>query len=496
MLVAVRKKSFESFDIKAAIGSGFLWAWFDALFMSVFFLPSGQQGQVSEIATIATFILGVPLYLFTIRRSDAVRSLLIKKRIVVAAGLSGTVGSFILMCSGFVGGWALLVVGTVLCALYMAFAGLAWGAVYSSEGAKSAMLYVAGGFAFAFLVDVPLLLMIPVASACFFSLLPLVSSITLLSLEFEKRSYEPRCDVQEIKKHDLSKRARLYFGVSLTALCAVMLIMMGFGYMQHLTSFAPQASDGVVNGGILIQFTRGAVAVLAFLFVIIAPKHASWMYRVGLLAMVAGFSLMPFLYDGRSFEAPGAIIIGGYTIFDILSWVIFSQVAHTRSREPVKTIAVMRFAVSVCYTVGALVAIVLSSMIPTSEHVFGEAIFVGYLLTVAIVLLLSSKEVWELFAPEIVEHPVANIEGRSSDRLHDRCEEWGFTQREGEIIELLVIGRTQPWIAENLSISENTVNTHVRRIYQKMGVHSRQELIDLILDPVSHDSGDASVASR
>ena len=38
----------------------------------------------------------------------------------------------------------------------------------------------------------------------------------------------------------------------------------------------------------------------------------------------------------------------------------------------------------------------------------------------------------------------------------------GLTAREREIGLLLAYGRTQPWIAERLSISENTVGTHVR----------------------------------
>ena len=40
----------------------------------------------------------------------------------------------------------------------------------------------------------------------------------------------------------------------------------------------------------------------------------------------------------------------------------------------------------------------------------------------------------------------------------------------------------QPWIAESLCISENTVGSHVRHIYQKLDIHSREELFALI-DP-------------
>ena len=60
--------------------------------------------------------------------------------------------------------------------------------------------------------------------------------------------------------------------------------------------------------------------------------------------------------------------------------------------------------------------------------------------------------------------------------------------REREIGALLANGRTQPWIAERLSISENTVGTHVRHIYQKADVHGRQEFIDQAFSPSSSTS--------
>ena len=56
----------------------------------------------------------------------------------------------------------------------------------------------------------------------------------------------------------------------------------------------------------------------------------------------------------------------------------------------------------------------------------------------------------------------------------------GLTAREREVLELLMRGRTGAYIAETLVISENTARGHVRRLYTKLGVHSRQELIDLV----------------
>ena len=60
------------------------------------------------------------------------------------------------------------------------------------------------------------------------------------------------------------------------------------------------------------------------------------------------------------------------------------------------------------------------------------------------------------------------------------AEEYGLTPREREIAELLARGRSKAYIAETRFISENTVRGHVKRLYLKLDVHSKQELVDLI----------------
>ena len=56
----------------------------------------------------------------------------------------------------------------------------------------------------------------------------------------------------------------------------------------------------------------------------------------------------------------------------------------------------------------------------------------------------------------------------------------GLTPRETEILALLAQGRSAPYIRDALIISKGTVTTHLKHIYRKLDVHSRQELIDLV----------------
>ena len=57
---------------------------------------------------------------------------------------------------------------------------------------------------------------------------------------------------------------------------------------------------------------------------------------------------------------------------------------------------------------------------------------------------------------------------------------YGLSQRELEVLYLFAQGRSASWIAENLIISKNTVRTHLRAIYSKLDIHSRQDLLDFL----------------
>lgn len=54
-----------------------------------------------------------------------------------------------------------------------------------------------------------------------------------------------------------------------------------------------------------------------------------------------------------------------------------------------------------------------------------------------------------------------------------------LTPREADVLGLLRLGRSNGEIAAALSISVETVRTHARSVFRKLGVHSRRELADL-----------------
>ncbi len=60
-------------------------------------------------------------------------------------------------------------------------------------------------------------------------------------------------------------------------------------------------------------------------------------------------------------------------------------------------------------------------------------------------------------------------------------EDYGLTRREMDILQLMVEGHSDKVIADLLFISPYTVNSHIKRIYEKLHVHSKSQAVSTAL---------------
>ncbi len=58
--------------------------------------------------------------------------------------------------------------------------------------------------------------------------------------------------------------------------------------------------------------------------------------------------------------------------------------------------------------------------------------------------------------------------------------EYHLTPRETEVFDMLAHGRNVSYMQQALTLSRNTIKTHVANVYSKLDVHSHQQLIDLV----------------
>ncbi len=79
--------------------------------------------------------------------------------------------------------------------------------------------------------------------------------------------------------------------------------------------------------------------------------------------------------------------------------------------------------------------------------------------------------------PETLSHP----------RIRAAVAALGLTQRESQIVEKFSHGMSTQALAGELFISAATVRTHLRKIFTKLDINSRVELLSLVLAKVMED---------
>ena len=115
-----------------------------------------------------------------------------------------------------------------------------------------------------------------------------------------------------------------------------------------------------------------------------------------------------------------------------------------------------------------------------SEQIFRalEAGANGYLLkrTSPESLLRAVREIREGGVPmtgEVAKKVIQSFQRKKPEARESEC----LTRREEDILELLAKGHRSKEIADQLSITYLTVNTHLRNIYTKLHVQSRTEAV-------------------
>jgi DNA-binding NarL/FixJ family response regulator len=104
-----------------------------------------------------------------------------------------------------------------------------------------------------------------------------------------------------------------------------------------------------------------------------------------------------------------------------------------------------------------------------------------YVLLTAMALALSEQNVmrgWGVGADISPEGDGADASRLT--RYDVLADEYALSPREREVLELLGQGRDLPHIQKELHISRGTAKTHAQHIYTKIGVHTRQELLDVL----------------
>ena len=225
-----------------------------------------------------------------------------------------------------------------------------------------------------------------------------------------------------------------------------------------------QRDEGVA----LFGWTLLAVAIYLCLSLVTFRVHLARprqrRYHLPFLVLIAGFLLITALND------TGSPIRGALgTSIELFCQLIFSYTIVSSIRMlPYSAFVVTGITTAFSWALAILWMVLFEHADPTASLII---LMVSYLL---IVFVATPRE-GEATA-DAGGNPFEAVIAQSR-RLG---EERGLTKRESEILELVAQGRSVPYICEELTLADGTVRTHMMRIYKKLDVHSKQELLDLL----------------
>ena len=186
------------------------------------------------------------------------------------------------------------------------------------------------------------------------------------------------------------------------------------------------------------------------------------------LAVAAGClgALQEYLVPAVFWRASFAFLMGIHGYAFLVIWGRQGRIADPRARSLVHTLLIL---VAVYFPLG-LAQMVLHGMpgVPSFLRDYPLEPLLYFMAVLIILLAYAGRYVLMPMPPSDYALPQSS------------AERYGISNREREIIPLILKGLNHKQIGQSLSISSSTVKNHVYNIYQKTGVINRVQLMNLL----------------
>ncbi len=213
----------------------------------------------------------------------------------------------------------------------------------------------------------------------------------------------------------------------------------------------------------------------------LSPKaKRSGMIYVG-MAMIMG-AFICFMLLGRGtveYLVIDTLMLGACGIFDLFWWSIIGEMLDY-SQNPVKIFGIGLSANVFGVLCGNVLGITVTSIALPSAEVAVIALSV-VCVTLVILPLLNRQLLMLLKSHAYLSAYSAMSEKQQSTIIKHTKMLDPLTERENQVLQLILSGKSNKEIAGVLFISENTVKVHARNIYAKYDVGGRAELISTLL---------------
>lgn len=395
-----------------------------------------------------------------------------KRPIVIAAGTTGVVGTLLLLvpASGFAS-WVVWVIAALCIGFSNAVSMTAGNRLWANNRPEYGMLQLTVSTVLAVVLFYALLL------APFEVALPVIAALPLIGDVILALTRGGKQRTAAYRKYDApAPRADRRLLVYVFAFAASTGCMLAAVLSHDVASMAGSSGEIMVGALLASVFTLAAALrkkPAGMLKLIDKPIFALFVVGIVGLLMSSG-GLLP----SRSTFLWGALVMSAYVLADQFLWLINPDIVF-RAQKP--SAVVLARSCSIEWA-GLAFGFFLGC---ASRGYGGNGLEIEYPVALfACLCAFAAMRTFSFSHADAVKLAEARLLPSGEGELVEHCqvlaEQYGLSLRETEVFLMLARGRSGPFIQEELTLSQSTVKTHTRNIYRKMGIASKQELIDLV----------------
>ena len=243
---------------------------------------------------------------------------------------------------------------------------------------------------------------------------------------------------------------------------------------------------------LVIILLLGVIGV--YLLVSNKPLNLNYLLLVGMPVLAGILLCAPFFWESFS-DIADALVKSAFSVYLACIFVFLLQTTHVKMPRSA-FIALVLGVVWLFVALGSAVGLAVSTFTALDSSVI-TAVIMGAIwlcMVVSTIAVKIDRPSQDVVSDRSVNNSMTNESPKPNIVYIDRLEAqvglfaqtFGLTEREQEIALLFARGRSSARIAEDLSLSEHTVKTHLQNIYTKAGFHNKQELLDYVTNiPIS-----------
>jgi len=317
-----------------------------------------------------------------------------------------------------------------------------------------------------------LMILINIVSGCISSFAALSGLIVTLILATIFAGYLP----SEVEKNEPKNDSAISIKIPLRLLCLFIVVLtINSGLMYHVINPAFAHLTYLTNWYWSVPY------ILALILMRNLPgkmNRAVFLY-IGMSMIMLTFILFMLLdRSAASYIIVDTFMLGACGIFDLFWWSILAELLEY-GKNPAKIFGLGLGANVLGVLAGGMIGTAV-----TSVHLPEEQTTVIALTVVCVTLLILpplNRQLVLLLINHTYLKAFSGLDEIQKKQIVSAKIPQPITERENEVLNLILAGKSNQAIAEELFVSINTIKTHVKNIYSKFDVTSRAELISAVL---------------